>query len=393
MRMLLAQFATASLFFGGCSIPPDISDVSPLDTTAVVRHVECETRIAILQNIASYIQTNAASRASRKGGGLFGSGDFMEIMARLRRLSLGDLYNVSRDDPDLANYIFAWDTVVIGFAFTFDISEENNNSGGLEFAFPAGIHTVKLDASSKLNTGRRNIKRFTVIASVANLLQSRACLSPEMVALNRGVAEVSYSPIGPRGTPDDETIKNVVRTQLPNPVLPITGSIGMAEVLESFAGVWRYNQGGQSRTTALQHRKSVPTYGLLPGGLSADMKAEGGYVQTLTFTTIVNGKIAPTIEVSGSNLKKAMLVSDNTRTDKHELMIVIIAPTEQEIFLSETRSRKDREKNEREIAEIVAGISRRAVAAERAASPSINATINYQQQLNALQDFSRSRLD
>ena len=43
---------------GACSIAPDISDVSRLDTAAVVRHIECETQIAFLQTMAKYLAEN-----------------------------------------------------------------------------------------------------------------------------------------------------------------------------------------------------------------------------------------------------------------------------------------------------------------------------------------------
>lgn len=396
MRSLRSRLCAASLFHfvSGCSIAPDIADVTPLDTAAVVRHVECETRIAILQNIAAHIQASEVNyEVAANGDAVFGSTDLMSAMERLRHLSLGDLYRLSQDNPELANYIFAWDTVVIGFNYTFDTTESNNNSGGLNFSFPVGTHTLKLDATSNLDKKRQNKKTFTVIASVANLLQSRACLSPSMVALNRGIAEPSYSPIGPRGIPDKETGANIVRSQVSNPIVPITGSIGMTDVLETFAAVWRYNQGGQSRMTALQAR--APTsYGVLPGGLAINMKApDGDYSQTLSFTTTVKGKINPTIEVSGSNLTKGTLTSEHSRTDKHDLIIVISAPNNQEILESVERSQKLRAANEREIAEIAAGALHRAKAAEKDAAPSINATINFQKQLNALEQFSRRAAD
>jgi hypothetical protein len=389
LRTILSRLFAASIisFASGCSIAPDISDVTPLDTAAVVRHIECETRIAILQNIAAYIQANAKDKNTAAViAAVFGDSDLISILEKLRLLKVEALYKLGKGDPELADYIAAWDTVVIGFGYTFDITEDNNNSGGLSFNFPAGIHAVKLGATAGLQNTRQNKKEFTIVASVANLMQSKACLSPDMVALNRA-AVPNYSPIGYRGTPDAETRANIERSQTPNPIHPITGSIGMADVLGTFGSIWRGTEGGQSRATALQPRKVAKSpYGLLPGNLTEDAN-DGGYIQTLAFTTKISGKINPTIEVAGSNLTSGTFTSDNSRTDKHQLIVKISAPSPAEIAASIKRSEAVRKANEYQIAAALANITANANAVAMAAAPSINTSIDHQRQLLALERF------
>jgi hypothetical protein len=391
MRTLFSRFSAAAsiIFASGCSTAPDISDVTLLDTAAVVRHIECETRIAILQNIVDYIKANAKDRRRAAIVAAAFEGDLIDALKLTRHLQVEKLYELARDDEDLATYIAGWDGVVIGYGYEFDISEQNNNGGGLSFAFPAGIHTVKLDATAGLDKTRQNKKVFAVVTSVPNLMQSRACLSREMVELNREPVVASYSPIGPRGEPDAETLDNIARSQLRNPIHPIVGSIGMTDVLQTFSDVWRGNVGGQGRVTALQPR-SKSTYGLLPGSIAVE-DSKGNYVQTLNFTTKVSGKIAPTIEVSGSNLTKGNFTSDNVRTDRHQVIITISAPSYEEIRQAAKRTLALRKKNEMEIAQFVSGRIDKAQLTVRAVAPGIHDTIDRERHLLALERLALER--
>lgn len=377
----------------GCSIAPDIADVTRLDTAAVVRHIECETRIAILQNIVEYIKENAKDKDDAAKVSSAFDGDLITALEQTRNLKLEALYQLAAKDDDLATYIAGWDGVVIGYGYSFDISEQNINSAGLDFAIPIGIHIIKMGATAGLDTMRQNKKQFNLVTSVPNLMQSRACLSREMVEMNRYPIVPTYSPIGHRGKPDSETIDNIARSQLPNPLYPIAGSVGMADVLQTFSEVWRGNVGGQARATALQPRKKGVYYGLLPGAFTVpSLTGETGeYVQTLNFTTKVSGKISPIIEVVGSSLTKGTLSTDNNRIDKHQVIITISAPSNKEILESKKRTVAARKKNEMDIAAFISGNVTSAQKAVNAAAPGINETINRERQLLALERLSIDR--
>lgn len=382
--LCLAPFASFSL---GCSVAPDVSNVTRLDVAGVVRHIECEARVALIQNLAHYLANNLRdeSEAALVRAWL-AEPDPVIRLARLGDLSIDKLYHLAARDETAARYLTAWDGVVIGFGYTFDISEQNNNSGGLNFAFPAGLSTIKLDASAGLDKIRQNKKSFTVVTSVPLLMQSGACLSPEGVAAEQG-KPVNFAPIG--ASPDSETIANVVRAQLPNPIYPITGSVGMSEVLETFAGIWRGNAAGQARSTAIQIRQAKnDPYGLGPGNLVFEENA-GGYTQVLTFTTKLSGKIEPTIEVTGSRLTKGTLKSDNLRSDKHELIIKISAPSPQEMDTAFNRLKSVREKNAQAIRD---AIYRNAVSITHAAAPGIIAAIDSERRLLAFERLSYERV-
>ncbi len=328
-----------SAIISGCAIAPDIKDVSPLDPVAVVRHIECETQIALIETIASYLSENLPDGPDRSLLRSWQSeADPAKRLSRLNTLSIDSLYRIALTDPVAADYLMAWDGVVIGFGFTFDISVQNTTGSGLNFSFLTGVGTVKVDATASADKTRQNKKSFTVITSVPHLMQSGACLSRAAVTSKRGLAPESPLKFGPlAGKPDDTTITNIIRTQAGNHAFPITGSIGMKDSLTTFAGIWRGTSGGQARATSLPARKVYLSVYDSPLGNFAKEETPGGYTQVMTFTTKLSGKLSPTIELNSSNLTKATISNDTSRTDKHELILSFSAPTPAEVLASRSR--------------------------------------------------------
>lgn len=334
MRRLLKTIGglIALAYCGGCSLAPDINDVSALDTTAVVRHIECEAQLALIVTIAeNLVPLLSRSKADRVRAWLQ-EADGVAGLQKLRNLSIQQMYDLIEDgEKDAFNYLRSWEGVVIGLGFTFDISENNKNTGGVDFAFPLSIGSLSLKANATADKTRQNKKQFTVVTAVPLIMQSKACLSSANADATRG-GPPTFSPTAEVRTVDGETVRNVVRTRVPNYLHPITGSIGMHDVWRTFAGIWHAGKPAQDRTASLPMR-SIPkgaSHRPLPGLLVYD-KNENGYIQVLTFTTKFTGTLNPKIELASSNLKSASILSENTRTDKHELIVNLSAPSPAEI--------------------------------------------------------------
>jgi hypothetical protein len=166
------------------------------------------------------------------------------------------------------------DNTYIGFDFTFDITEINKaTSGFLGFTNPVSGGKFLLDFNGGVDKTRQAERFFRVVQLFAELRNDENCRHD---------------------------------TQRANLIYPITGKVGLAEVVQTYTSL-----------------KAVTKLRTKDGSVFSD---------TLTFTSKLNAGITPTLEVSaGGNhfkLTKASIDGSVERTDIHKVVIAIAGKTD-----------------------------------------------------------------
>lgn len=160
---------------------------------------------------------------------------------------------------------------VIGFDFTFKMTEDNNaTSGVLGFTNPVGGGTFKLDLSGSAEKKRFNERAFRVIDTMAKL----------------------------RDEPDCS-----IEDQRRNFAYPIAGRIGLEELVHSY---WQV--------------RDLSTF--TPG------EDKRFFTDKLTFTTTLSAGISPNLEVKAAGadfkLTNASIDGDLVRKDEHQVTVAIV---------------------------------------------------------------------
>jgi hypothetical protein len=217
----------------GCSIHPLPEDVSRISTVDIVRSIRCEAK-----------------------NGLAGF-----------------------EGDQAAHGIIA--ATVIGFDFSFDISESNSATQGvLNFERGSG-GLSKLDFDARAYLSRGNKRNFQIIEDLADLKKAKCS--------------------GEAGGA--------------NPVYPITGAIGMDEVVRTFIKLDR-----------LMGFKKIG----VPGGFSG----QGGFGSNvifsddIEFTTTVKAGAAPELVLNAGigslAVTKASIIGSMRRYDKHSVIVALV---------------------------------------------------------------------
>ena len=242
--------ATASL--AACSIHPIPDDVSRYSTEEIVRNVRCEAKEAVRQRIMLGLHK----------AGLDGINPDTVLVNK------SDFAKIQRAAPDLAKKFVAYGASTIAYTFDFMIDETNDNSGAVGFNIPfgsGGNFSLGLDGGlHKARTGHRNFKTVEHFS--------------DLVRLDCDIW----------ARPDR------------NFVYPLTGSIGVAKIIDTFINVSE-----------------------LGGG-------QGDFSDTITFTTRIHGSVKPEL-VLEPVANRFRLVSANAdlgseRKDVHEVTIALSFP-------------------------------------------------------------------
>jgi hypothetical protein len=174
----------------------------------------------------------------------------------------------------------------IAYDFSFDITEDNGASGTADpiRLFTNGTAGIGLSASGDFK--RENLRHFIVSETAKDLLEN-----PDI-------------PCGP---------EDAYRS--PNFVYPVSGQIGLNELISTFFDLNEIN--GQTRD-GLVANKSVSA-----SGVSSNSTV---FADTLTFTTTVMGSVSPHVIVTPTGNKwglasPASLGLSASRIDKHSLII------------------------------------------------------------------------
>ncbi|WFU41813.1 hypothetical protein QA640_04710 [Bradyrhizobium sp. CB82] len=258
IRSAVVVVALSSLSMG-CAIHPLQQDATGVPTVAIVDHIRCETRLAIQDKAIDLLRG-------------YGTPQAIALAARFAS-TRGEPWRVDPniDLPDSKERAFYARYIGTGIAydFTFDVTEDNKV--GI-VADPVRLITngtvgIGLNGSSELN--RNNSRHFIMSDTFNNLLQN-----PKLHCAD---------------TP-------------PNFVYPIAGSVGMAELINTFVDL----------------NEDKP--------LAVDSSSSRVFADTLTFTTTLTGSASPHVEIApiGSNVGLASpsnFGASGQRLDKHMMII------------------------------------------------------------------------
>lgn len=249
----------AMLALGACSTKPVPETFANLDTYAIAQHVRCEVRDALkrldgLSNpwVKPYKTTGSVPS------------------------TVQPCCNQAPPPPAMVPILVhpVRNSAII-YEFTFDIEENNDLTGSVDFfdLMTGGIFSLGVTAENKRQ--RKNFRNFRIQESAGQLIED-AGLAEECRQIESGVG-VFY---------------------------PITGKIGLEE--------------------------SLRTYLRLLGTKKLTGPAGGGvptFADTLEFTTTVGGSINPSISLSGPrsniSLRQTGVGIGMLRTDVHRLKIVL----------------------------------------------------------------------
>jgi hypothetical protein len=244
--------------FIGCAIHPLPDDISRETTYSIVQKVRCEARAEVKAQVARML-THSAVPA---------------VQAMDAEHVLDKLEAIRRDDPALAGIIDKYKASVIGYAFTFKIKATNDEGGSAQLKLPFSHGELKLGLGGQVKRDRESDRKIDVIETFA-----------ELHALQCG--DVS--------APHD------------NLLYPITGSIGMGEMMRSFL--------------------------YLSESMKLDM-ADKKFVDTLIFTTrIASVGVQPSIVLKRFPTDRFRLASASAkiayeREDMHQVIVTLTFPVE-----------------------------------------------------------------
>jgi len=245
----------------GCATAPRISDVSRDNTLSIIEKVRCEVKDALGERIIAVLVDSKDPVSLRVAAGIERGDDI-------------GLLDPSEVDAKSAKRIEPFLKSPITFAFKFIITEVNNNSVDATFSVPFTKETVSLGISSGKKRTRETERNISISDTFIELAQSAKC--PKQ-GFKQPKGRFSY---------------------------PITGKIGMSEVIDTFIKIAK-----------------------LPKSPSGDGANFETFTDRINFTTEIKGGISPSVEITPISkqfkLTKISGVFGSNRTDNHELLVTI----------------------------------------------------------------------
>ena len=252
----------------GCAVHPLPEDVTGRNSYQIVQKIRCEARDALAR-----ISVRALYESQH--------GPTIELAKRVERgeLTITELFDNPRYYRQIPRWVHARFEIfalsAVALEFKFDITETNDNSVAANFRnpFTDGLFTLGLSAGKKLE--RENTRVFKTADTFLELYEE---INPAFCAsLERGG---------------------------PNMIYPITGTIGIEEVFDTFI--------------KLVDRLIDPNS---PGGVEK-------YSDQLMFTTRFTGTATPKIELdpipaNRFRLADASATLSATRNDLHQVTIAV----------------------------------------------------------------------
>jgi hypothetical protein len=273
LRRRATHAAIASLAAGmaACNIHPLPDDVSltHLPTEDIVKSARCEMRLGLLEQMAKALRDKNIpftpyDLAARKGR------DDLRI-----RLNRAHKAKKKTGEHELVEKFDKYSDVAVAYDFHFDITEHNSAEAGLAFKLPLTGSVLDLNAGASGNLTRVGQRSFKAQEKLLALL-------------DRG----------------DDMCKGF-KERDKSFAYPITGSIGLHKVVETFIAV--SDQGG----------------------------GKDSFVDTLTFTTTVRGALASSIKIdpvpNSFRLTSATAAVGADRTDIHKVVVSLAFPEEKKI--------------------------------------------------------------
>jgi len=261
---MLRAFVSSLFALGvaGCSIHPLPDDVTRLATRQIVHHIRCEARSAIKQAIIDYL---------RKAG-------LTDFMNRLETNQFPfqelDLHLAELPAKVRAN-IVKYERAAITYDFTFDITEQNTIAAEVDFVNLLSHGTFTMPSKGTNDLQRQTVRLFRVNDRFGELIQLNSCTED--------------------GSPE-------------NLLYPVSGTIGLAEMIETFVDLNEYQ-----RLTGAKDTDTVPTM-----------------TDTFNFQTTISGSVAPQVTLTPLNhlfhVSGASLTASALRKDIHKVIVAMSLP-------------------------------------------------------------------
>jgi hypothetical protein len=257
MRWLLPVALSGS--FGACAIHPLPENVTGVKTAGIVHRIRCEARDAVDQAQRRLIQRLEQVRSAR------------------RREIIESRQNILRQ---------------IGIVFSFSLQgqeQDNLSTASATFAQPLSNGSFTFNPSVGDSVTRGNIRTFTVIESFSSLLKmsSDRCRS---------------EPTGP------------------NYQYPIVGTIGVAEMIDTFVNLALYTGLGAEQLNIAEGA----------GSPNVEETAPPAMVDTISFTTTLSAGVNPLWVLnpvgSATQLTGASINVGVQRMDVHQVIIGLALP-------------------------------------------------------------------
>lgn len=309
-RAFAAVLLCASV--AGCQIRPLAGDYSLGSSTVdIVKHVRCEARAAVAAVTVAYVLKDldeTGLSASIPAPELEKLEDPLQTVSLFERLvkyyEPGVGFNravlgTGLLTEDLLETVEDFATTVIGYQFTLTTKETNNVGGNLTFNSVFNPGSFSIMPSGNFNRSRENERVFTIIETIEELVTGRKV--PKLTIKRNGN--------------DIDLACNEKTDFRVNWSYPISGKVNLQESFESFSTLV-LDEGLGRRETSNR------------GGSKLDSSA---FADTLTFQTVVDGSINPTLALTTPSdyhhLAGASATALNRRTDTHELLLTLQIPT------------------------------------------------------------------
>ena len=258
-----------SLSFAGCSIHPVPKNFSGVETTEIVERIRCESYDAIEEQITRMFEMSNDPRAKAAGRRL--REDVTEpVEEEHNKVYLEDKFR---------KRLRAFKNTQIGYAYQLQMEEFNEAAGTGKFTLPLsnGIFTLGFDAGKQKT--RKNTREFYIVEKFDELMKN----------------------------PDN--VKHCAKYNInTNYMYPITGSIGMHEIVNTFTKI--------SAT----------------GNKLVNSEKYGAFADTLVFTTQLTGGVNPVVTLNpvskSFQLTNVGIDINNRRTDTHQVQIIFTLPQE-----------------------------------------------------------------
>lgn len=264
MKSLAWTFFAMSL--AGCAIHPLPENYTELDTNHIVFYIRCQARDAINQSAGAYLVKAPDDYTSKFG---------QSLLDRHKTLSEIDQ---SKANLNAIFFIKKYLPAAIAYDFTFDMTEENDVSAGADFLNTFTRGTFSLGISAADNRKRQTTRNFRISDTFAEL-----------------TGKTTYC-----GQPRTE----------PNWSYPITGNIGLEEVVKTFI-----NLNEHENLAGKDDKDTAPVLS-----------------DTLDFQTTLSGTAAPKVTLTPlgrgvTRLSDASLGGSASRKDDHKVIVALsLAP-------------------------------------------------------------------
>jgi hypothetical protein len=246
------------LFCGGCSTHPLPEDVTPLNTYQIVQKIRCEVRDSLRSFVIGALKrSDPIVAADLKSGKRSFDSDFSKQLTQ-----------------DGSATLQRYEKSALAYEFVFDMTENNTAGGNIGVASILSRGPLTFTASAGAAKTRRNKRNFRIVDSFGRLVR----------------------------TLPDRICENIEKGE--NAAYPITGTIGMSEVIKTFLDL---NQSGNLSGA------QIPTL-----------------AETLEFTTRLDVAAGGGVKLEAlgrkTRVSDAALSASAFREDKHNLTITVSLP-------------------------------------------------------------------